>query len=162
MTVSNKTISRNVYISDYIPLQVQSDEEFLATDYWYFKQGDHSLLELAFNQEDNSIRRITLLLCKEFEKIDNKYLAPINPEPGDILVNASGECETEMFRTIIYNDAVKIQLSNNNSHTCIASGNKVWELAENGDLISLCIIDSTGALSKHCFAELDAIHSCSC
>lgn len=89
-------------ISDYIPLQVQSDEEFLATDYWYFKQGDHSLLELAFNQEDNSIRRITLLLCKEFEKIDNKYLAPINPEPGDILVNASGECETEMFRTIIY------------------------------------------------------------
>lgn len=64
--------------------------------------------------------------------------------------------DSSVFRCEIFENAVKVVVSDIVPRNCIASENVVWELSDQGDLVSLCILDSTGELSEHCFKELEA------
>ena len=156
MKISHTMINRKIVITDYIPLQVRTEQECQATDYLYAKKGDHSLLELSFNKNDSTIHRITLLICKDYKRINENYQIPSNYESGDVLVESMGEIELSIFRSVIYSNAVKVVVSNEVPDSCISSGNVVWELNGCGDLVSLCVIDPTGITSEHCYKELEA------
>lgn len=116
---------------------------------------DYSLLELSFDKNDSTIHRITFFICKDYEKTNENYQIPSNYESGDVLIESVGEIELSILGSVIYSNVVKVVVSNEVPDTCILSGNVVWKLNSCGDLISLCVIDSTGITSEHCYKELD-------
>lgn len=156
MKISHTILNRKIVVTDYIPLQVRTEKECQETDYFYAKKDDRSLLELSFDKNDSTIHRIALLICKDYEKTNENYQIPSNYESGDVLVESAGEIESSIFRSIIYSNAVKVVVSNEVPDSCILSGNVVWELNGCGELVSLCVIDSTGITSEHCRKELEA------
>lgn len=156
MIISNKTVNRKINNVDYIPLQLRTGNECQATEYYSIRKGDRSIVEFAFDNDDATIHRITLLICEEYCKISEPYCIPNQIKFGDVLVEKSGETESPVFRCEIYPNAVKIVVSNESPCECIMSENVVWELTDQGDLISLSILDPTGEMSDHCFKELEA------
>ena len=156
MKYYDKTVKRAIKINDYIPVQIRTEKECQATEYYNVRKGDRSLLELALDGRDAIVCRITLLICEEYQKISELYRIPDNHRSGDILVETHGDADSQVFRCEIYLNAVKIVVSDDNPFDCISSENVVWELSNRGDLVSLCILDPTGETSNHCFKELEA------
>lgn len=113
-------------------------------------------MSLHFDDQDAIIHRITLLICEEYWKISQLYCIPDNHRSGDVLAGLPGEIDFQIFCREIYPNAVKIIVSSNEICDCILSNNVIWELSGGGDLVSICILDSTGKVSDHCFKELEA------
>ncbi len=156
MRFTNNATDRIVKKIDYIPLQLRTDAECQATEYYTIRKGDCSLLELAFDSETATIHRITLLICEEYRKLADPYRTPANHKNGDVLAEAHGETDSSVFYCEIYPNAVKVVVSDAYPCVCIASDNTVWELTEQGALVSVCVVDPTGEASEHCFKELEA------
>lgn len=156
MKYANKAVNRTIKIVDYIPVQVRTEGECRATASYDIRKEDCSLLEFAFNEQDATIHRITLLICAEYRKISKLYCIPENYRNGDVLAGLSGEIETPCFFCEIYPNAVRIVVLNDDICDCIASNNIIWELNGRSELVSICILDPTGKVSNHCFKELEA------
>lgn len=159
MKYSNKVVDRIIKIIDYIPVQLRTKGECHATDYFNMRKGDCSLLEFAFDERDGTIHRITLLVCEDYQRNSQLYCIPDNHRNGDVLAVISGEIDSQIFCCEIYPNAVKIIVSSDEICDCILSNNVIWELSGRGDLVSICILDSTGKVSDHCFNELEANQS---
>ena len=156
MKISSSMIYRSIIISDYVPLKLRAEKEYQATDYFYVRKADSSLLEIAFDTSDSTICRITLLLCENFQRIDEDFISPDNVIDGDILIDTTCDIESPMFNCKIYQNAVKIEVSDEETCKVVSSGNVLWELSEKGNLVALCVIDPSGRMSEHCFNELSS------
>lgn len=156
MKYSNKEVDRIIKIIDYIPVQLRTEGECQATESFSIRKGDHSLLEFAFDEQDATIHRITLLICEEYRRISQLYCIPDDHRSGDVLAGTAGEINSQIFCCEIYPNAVRIIVSSDEISDRILSSNVFWELSGRGDLVSICILDSTGKMSDHCFNELEA------
>ena len=156
MIFSANTVKRMIKTVDYIPLQLRTKKECQATEYYSIRKGDCSLLEFAFDCKDSTIHRITLLICEEYKKLMRPYFIPDKHKYGDVLIDNSGEIDTLTFRCEVYPNAVRIVVSDADPSECISSENLVWELTDQGDLVSICVLDATGKVSGHCVKELEA------
>ena len=159
MKFSNNTVHRIIKNIDYIPVQLRTDKECQASEYYYIRKGDHSLLEFAFDSSNGTIHRITLLICKDYQVINEPYRIPENHKSGDVFAETSGEILSQVFRCEIYPNAVRVIVSDSVSVDYILSENLVWELNSRGDLISFCVLDPTGKVSDHCQRELEINHT---
>ena len=156
MKYYNKSVKRVIKNVDYIPVQLRTEKECQATAYDNIRKGDRSSLELALNDKDAIVCRITLLICENYHRISELYRIPNEHRDGDVLIENHGETDSQVFRCEIFENAVKVVVSDIVPHDCIVSENVVWELSERGDLVSLCILEPTGGLPEHCFKELEA------
>lgn len=156
MTITNTSIQRSIVLTEYIPVQVRAEKACNTIDYCSFRKNDTSLLELAFNQADHIIYRVTLVICADYRQVAEEYPLPTEYTKGDLLVDVPGENATSIFSCIIYQNAVKIIVSDLPISKTILSGDIVWELSEQGDLVSMCLVDPTGKASKHCSLELSS------
>ena len=154
MFITNSSIRRPVVLTDYIPIQARAEKECKAADYYSFRKGDTSLLELTFDQTDHVIHRITLLICADFCKEAEDYRLPTEYTKGDCLIDTPAEIDTNVFSCVIYRNAVKIIISALPGCKYVLSDNIVWELSEHGNMISVCLVDVTGRASEHCSLEL--------
>ncbi len=114
------------------------------------------MLELAFDQMDHIISRITLVICADYRQVAEEYPLPAEYTKGDLLVDVPGEIDTSTFSCVIYQNAVKIIVSDLPVSKTILSDNIVWELSEQGNLVSVCLVDPTGKASEHCNLELSS------
>ena len=156
MTITNTSIQRSIVLTEYIPVQVRAETACSTIDYCSFRKNDTSLLELAFNQADHIIYRVTLVICADYRQVAEEYPLPTEYTKGDLLVDVPGENATSIFSCVIYQNAVKIIVSDLPVSKTIFSDNIVWELSEQGDLVSVCLVDPTGKASKHCSLELSS------
>ncbi len=156
MTITNTFIQRSIVLTEYIPVQVRAKKACATIDYCSFRKDDTSLLELAFDQTDRMIYRITLLICADYRQAAEEYRLPAECANGDLLVDAPAEIDTSAFSCVIYQNAVKIIVSDLPVSKTILSGNIVWELSEQGNLVSVCLVDPTGKASEHCSLELSS------
>ena len=156
MTITNTSIQRSIVLTEYIPVQVRAEKACNTIDYCSFRKNDTSLLELAFNQADHIIYRVTLVICADYRQVAEEYPLPTEYTKGDLLVDVPSENATSIFSCIIYQNAVKIIVSDLPISKTILSGDIVWELSEQGDLVSVCLVDPTGKASKHCSLELSS------
>ena len=156
MTITNTVVKRSVVLTDYIPLQARTEKEFREVEYCSFRKGDTSLLELAFDHADQLIHRITLLLCADYRQTPEEYQLPTDCVKGDLLIDSSAEIDTAVFSCVIYRNAVRITVSELPVCKSVLSDNIVWGLSDQGDLISVCLIDATGKASEHCNLELSS------
>ena len=156
MTITNTSIQRSIVLTEYIPVQVRAKKACATIDYCSFRKDDTSLLELAFDQTDRMIYRITLVICADYLQVAEEYPLPTEYTKGDLLVDVPGEIDTSTFSCIIYQNAVKIIVSDLPVSKTILSGDIVWELSEQGNLVSVCLFDPTGKASEHCSLELSS------
>ncbi len=156
MTITNTSIQRSVVLTDYIPMQIRAEKECKAVDYCSFRKDDTSLLELAFDQTDHIIHRITLVICADYRQTAEEYRLPAEHTKGDLLLESPAEIDTAVFSCVIYRNAVKINVSDLPVCKTVLSDNIVWELSEQGNLVSLCLVDATGKASEHCSLELSS------
>ena len=156
MTITNTSIQRSIVLTEYIPVQVRAEKACNTIDYCSFRKNDTSLLELAFNQADHIIYRVTLVICADYRQVAEEYPLPTEYTKGDLLVDVPGENATSIFSCVIYQNAVKIIVSDLPISKTVLSGDIVWELSEQGDLVSVCLVDPTGKASKHCSLELSS------
>ena len=156
MTITNTVVKRSVVLTDYIPLQVRTEKECREVEYCSYRKGDTSLLELAFDQADQLVHRITLLLCADYRQTTEEYQLPANYAKGDLLMDSAAEIDTAVFSCVIYRSAVQITVSDLPVSNSVLSDNIVWGLSEHGELVSLCLIDEAGKASEHCNLELSS------
>ena len=156
MTITNTSIQRSIVLTEYIPVQVRAEKACNTIDYCSFRKNDTSLLELAFNQADHIIYRVTLVICADYRQVAEEYPLPTEYTKGDLLVDVPSENATSIFSCVIYQNAVKIIVSDLPISKTVLSGDIVWELSEQGDLVSVCLVDPTGKASKHCSLELSS------
>ena len=156
MTITNTSIQRSIVLTEYIPVQVRAETACNTIDYYSFRKDDTSLLELAFDQMDHIISRITLVICADYRQVAEEYPLPAEYTKGDLLVDVPGEIDTSTFSCVIYHNAVKIIVSDLPVSKTILSDNIVWELSEQGNLVSVCLVDPTGKASEHCNLELSS------
>ena len=154
MTVTETSIKRSIVLVEYIPLQVRAEKECAIADYSSFHKSDISLLELTSDQATQHIRRITLVICAEYHRLSTDYQLPAEYTHGDLLLDSPAEIETDVFYCDIFRNAVKITVSGAPVYKAVLSDNIVWELSERGNLVSVCVIDTTGKSSEHCYMEL--------
>ncbi len=76
MTITNTFIQRSIVLNEYIPMQVRAEKEYNAVDYCSFRKDDNSLLELAFDQTDHIIYRVTLVICADYRQAAEEYPLP--------------------------------------------------------------------------------------
>ena len=156
MTITNTSIQRSIVLTEYIPVQVRAEKACNTIDYCSFRKNDTSLLELAFNQADHIIYRVTLVICADYRQVAEEYLLPTEYTKGELLADAPAEIDTSTFSCVIYQNAVKIIVSDLPVSKTILSGNIVWELSEQDNLVSVCLVDPTGKASEHCSLELSS------
>ena len=156
MTITNTSIQRSIVLTEYIPVQVRAENACNTIDYCSFRKDDTSLLELAFDQTDRMIYCITLVICAYYRQAAAEYRLPAECANGDLLVDVPGEIDTSTFSCVIYQNAVKIIVSDLPVSKTILSDNIVWELSEQGNLVSVCLVDPTGKASEHCNLELSS------
>ena len=154
MRMVNTVLVREVNIIDYIPLQLSAEELCPSADYYLIQKGDSSLLELIFSEEDHLIHRITLVICSNYSRLDEVYQMPHNYHVGDIYVDSSVESEVSTFTCYMYKNAIMIRVSDLPGFQTIRSGNVIWELSSQGDLISLCVTSMLPEAVMHCYDEL--------
>ena len=156
MTITNTSIQRSIVLTEYIPVQVRAETACNTIDYYSFRKDDTSLLELAFDQMDHIISRITLVICADYRQAAEEYPLPAEYTKGELLADAPAEIDTSTFSCVIYQNAVKIIVSDLPVSKTVLSGNIVWELFEQGNLVSMCLVDPTGKASEHCSLELSS------
>ncbi|MBQ9330956.1 MAG: hypothetical protein IJ221_08295 [Oscillibacter sp.] len=156
MTITNNVVNRSVVLTDYIPLQVRTEKECREVEYCSFRKSDTSLLELAFDQTDQLVHRITLLLCADYRQTAEEYQLPADCVKGDLLMDSSTDIDTAVFSCVIYSNAVRITVSDLPVCKSVLADNIVWGLSEHSELVSLCLIDETGKASEHCNLELSS------
>lgn len=156
MTITNTSIQRSIVLTEYIPLQLRAEKACDTIDYCSFRKDDTSLLELVFDQTDHIIYRVTLVICADYRQATEEYQLPAAYVEGDLLVDAPAEIDVSSFSCEIYQNAVKIIVSDMPVSKTVLSGNIVWELSEQGNLVSVCLVDPTGKASEHCSKELSS------
>ena len=154
MTITNEATHRELVLDDYIPLKLAAAAPCHDAMYYIVRKGDHSLLELTFDQDDAKVKRITLLLCLNCRRLTEIFPLPGSCEIGDVLVDSAADVDTDSFECIVYDDAVEIIVSNEAVSQSVLSGNVLWNLSEEGKLISICIVHLERDVAEHCWCEL--------
>jgi hypothetical protein len=139
----------------YIPLLVKAPTMIANAEYVIYRHGLHSLMEIVFDAITGAVHKVCLPVCEKHQVYDVDYLLPANHTIGDVLVERSNDITTDTFVCEIYRNAVKVKLHSGISHQVIATGNLVWELDAQGNLISLVAYDLKQSEIDHVLKELD-------
>ena len=154
MKYTSEILQRNVTIEAYIPLSVKAKTAVSYADYLIFRHGSYSLLELVFDEKDHMVYRINMPICKELQKFDKAYRLPGEYIKGDMLILSSNDVLTDVFICELYTDAIRVKLSDSKVSQTIVSDILVWELDENGELISVTVYGQPAEVIQHTYEEL--------
>lgn len=142
-----------VVLEEYIPLKVVNSVSENDVDCYTYGMEDTSLLEFAVGHKSKEVRRITLLLSREYEIVHEDMPPCVKLDEADTLDYSNVICDT--FKTLIYNDGVRIRLSNRKSKKMHVIGNVCFEITDEGTIAELRIAQMTNDEVWHTKNELD-------
>ncbi len=154
MTITKENIIRKPVLTEYIPLQLLSVQPCREKGFCRFRQGDNSLLELVFDRTDSFIKQITLLICCDVSRAIGAYRIPLQAEHGDLLIDTPSDAECPDFKCVLYDNAVKVILSDAPTEKVFFSGDIVWDITKDCQLVSVCAVNLSKQLVDHCCQEL--------
>ena len=105
----------NMKLEEYIPLKNIFNKDEEAVEYISYSKDKTSSLEFTVGIKSKLIKRITLLLCKEYSETTNKLVVE-NFEDRKIILH-SDDVECSVFKTILYSmvlcqDLVQVKMRN--------------------------------------------------
>ena len=94
---------------DYLILKVVFSDE-LCNHFLYF-DGKKNLLEFSLHRVRFYLKEIILLSCSNYEFRDEKMDVPVVYKKGKVIIKGASKVNCSYFNTIVYNDGVRIDLS---------------------------------------------------
>ena len=93
-------------------------------------------------------------ICEELQKVDKAYKLPGGYVKGDVLILSPDDIFTDVFVCEIYTDAIRVRLSDSKVFQVIVSDILVWELNEEGGLVSVTVYGQPAEVIQHAYEEL--------
>ena len=140
-------------LEEYIPLKIIFNRDEEAVEYISYSKDKTSSLEFTVGIKSKLLKRITLLLCKEYSETTNKLVVE-NFEAGKIIFH-SDDIECPVFKTILYSNGTRIILSDKKSSHYIKMDKAYFGLSETDDIIEICVCDMSVSELEHLKNELE-------
>lgn len=147
---------QSIKLENYIPLKIifNNIDEAIdeAVEYISYSKEKTSLLEITVGMKSKLIKKITLLLCKEYSEITNKLVVE-NFEDKKLTLHGNN-IECSVFKTILYSNGAKIILSDKSIFKCIKMDKVYFGLSDTNDIIEICVCDMSSFELEHLKKEL--------
>ncbi len=145
----------HVVNEDYFPVKAVYDPSVGSTKYVGFYYGDTDLLEFSLDRETNSIKKLMLVLCNHFKVLDTDFQSATVCESGSISLDLPQHNECDSFRVFVYRNAVDILLSQTTVQRIVKSGQVLFGLSDDNELVSVTVVEMSGTDIAHTIEELN-------
>lgn len=125
-------------LEEYIPLKIIFNENDEPIRYISYYKDKKSLLEISVGITSGLIRRITLLLSKEYDII-HKNLNINFYETGDLRLNDESKKICSHFITYLYEDGVRIVVSEDVVEKYIKVDRLYIGWSKLGNIVEICL-----------------------
>ena len=144
----------NIILEDYIPLKIILNKDDEAVDYLTFSKNNTSYIELTFGISSHTLKRVILLSSVEFEYSDSDLKIDDYIEDNIYLSN-NKKNESDVFKTIIYQNGAKIIISSEKVSRYIKIGDIFFGLSSDEDIVNICICEMSKTELNHLKNELE-------
>ncbi|MCM1026027.1 MAG: hypothetical protein NC432_06305 [Roseburia sp.] len=151
--IKNEIVKISIGLEEYIPLKVLIDRKDEPIKNISYSKDKNSLLEIAVGATSGFIKRITLLLCKEYDINESKLDIAVY-EIGDLKVTAKLQNTCSHFKTYLYEDGVSIEISEEKVFKYIKMDRLYVGLSSLGGIAKICLCQLTSSEMNHIKTEL--------
>lgn len=152
--IDNQIAKTSIGLEDYIPLKVLLDRKDEPIKNLSYSKDKTSLLEIAVGITSGFIKRITLLLSKEYDINDSKLNIDVY-EIGDLKVSDELKNSCSYFKTYLYEDGIRIAISEEKVFKYVKMDKLYVGLSSLGSIVEICLCQLTPNEVKHIKNELD-------
>lgn len=146
----NNTVS--ITLEEYIPLKIIWDSCEEAVTYVSFSKEKTSSLEIVIGINSSQVKRLTLLLCKEYLETSDELRVDNIVDNKIMFKHDKVECD--IFKAILYSNGVKIICSNKDTCKYIQLGKVYFGMSEADDITEICVYDMSVDELAHLKNEL--------
>lgn len=150
----DKTIDVSIILEEYIPLKILIDREDEPIKNISYFNGRTSLLEFSVGITSGLIKRITLLLSKEYD-VNCGKLNIVTYESGDLRVNDKPKNSCSYFKTHLFEDGIKIRISEEKIYKYVKMDKLYIGLSNLSSIVEVCLCQLTLKEIEHIKDELD-------
>jgi hypothetical protein len=152
--VKNQIVKPSIILEEYIPLKVLIDSQDEPIKYLSYSKDTTSLLEIGVGITSRFVKEITLVLCKEYD-INYSKLSIDVYETGYLKVNAELENICSYFKTHLYENGVRIVISEEKASSYVRMDSLYVGLSNLGSIVEICLCQLTPDEVAHIKNELD-------
>lgn len=154
MALGGRLMQERIIINteEYIPLKLIINKDEEPVEYINYSKGNTSCLEIALGSTSGFIKRITLLLCKEYSEIEGKLLVDKFQNKEVLIQKNNVECN--LFKAVIYSDGVRIVLSDKIIKQYSKMDRVYVGLSNADDVVEICVVDMSDSEISHLKREL--------
>lgn len=143
-----------ISLEEYIPLKVLIDRKDEPIKNLSYSKDKTSFLEITTGITSGFIKRITLLLSKEYDINDSKLSIDVY-ETGDLKLNEELKNNCAYFKTHLYEDGVRIVISEEKVFKFVKTDRLYVGLSNSGKIAEICLCQLTSNEINHIKKELN-------
>lgn len=151
--VKKQAVKISVSLEEYIPLKVVIDRKDEPVKYLAYSKDKTSLLEISVGIASGFIKKIVLLLSKEYD-VDNSRLVIDVYDEGDLEVNDESGRSCSYFKTFVYVDGIRIRISEEKVSKYVKMDRLYIGLSNWGNIIEVNLCQLTPTEMNHIRKEL--------
>ena len=152
--IRNQIVKASIKLEEYIPLKVVFDREDESIKILSYSKDKTSLLEIAVGTISGLIKRITLLLSKDYDINDSKLIIDVY-ETGDLKLNTELKNICSYFKTHLYADGLRIVVSEEKVFKYVKLDRLYVGLSYIGSIVEICLCQLTSNEINHIKYELE-------
>lgn len=152
--MKSNTIKMAVSLEEYIPLKVIIDRKAEPLKSISYSKDRTSFLEITVGMTSGLIKRITLLLSKEYDINETRLNIDVY-EIGDITISDELKNSCSYFKTHLYKDGIKIEISEQKVFKYIKMDRLYIGLSQLNCIAEICLCELTSDEINHIKNELD-------
>lgn len=152
--IENQIVKTSISLEEYIPLKVLIDRKEESIKNLSYSKDKTSLLEIAVGITSGFIKRITLLLSKEYDICDRKLDIDVY-ETGDLKLNGESKNNCAYFKTHLYENGIRIVISEEKVFKFIKMDRLYVGLSNLGRIAEICLCQLTSEEVNHIKNELN-------
>lgn len=152
--VKNQIVKPSIILEEYIPLKVLIDSQDEPIKYLSYSKETTSLLEIGVEEASGFIKEITLVLSKDWDIYDRKLSIDVY-QTGNLKVNAELKNSCSYFKTYLYENGVRIVISEEKVCKYIKIDRLYIGLSDLGSMVEICLCQLTPDEVAHIKNELN-------
>lgn len=152
--VKNQIVKPSIILEEYIPLKVLIDSQDEPIKYLSYSKETTSLLEIGVEEASGFIKEITLVLSKDWDIYDRKLSIDVY-QTGNLKVNAELKNSCSYFKTYLYENGVRIVISEEKVYKYIKIDRLYIGLSDLGSMVEICLCQLTPDEVAHIKNELN-------
>ena len=152
--IKNQTVNISINLEEYIPFKVLIDTNGEPVKYLSYTKDKTSLLEIAVGITSGFIKKITLVLSKEYDINDSKLYIDVY-ETGYLKVNDELKNGCSYFKTHLHEDGVRVVIAEEKVFKYVKMDRLYVGLSNLGSIVEICLCQLTPNEVNHIKTELD-------